>query len=82
MSQKEKQKKKSETVAGEEQIFLILKFMHFKLRSLQGTNAEPPIRAAEHSMCSPRTEKGDLNNTFETDSKYGLEERCSPGAFN
>lgn len=57
---------------AEEQIFLtlILKFMHFKQGSLQGTNAEPLLCTAEHSMCRPRMEKGDLNNVFETDSKY------------
>jgi len=84
LSQKEKQKKKSENGEGEVQIFLmiVLRFMHFKPRSLQGTSAKSPICIAECWTGSSWMEKGDLNNTFETDSKYGSEERRSPGAFN
>lgn len=56
--------------------------MHFKSGCLQGPSTEPPICIAECGTCSSWMEKGDLNNMFETDSKYVSEDSCSPGAFN
>lgn len=51
---KRNKKRKRENEEIKEQIFLmlILKYMHFKPSSLQGTSAEPPICIAECQTCS------------------------------